>query len=295
MAYENDVRYGRLVVDKAGSIPFACLAPHGWLAVPLLCGPDDAPADTTCSAMTELGRRAASASPDTIILMTPHGVMVEGAISVLDTPTVRGTTEGMPWASGSKHSISLEFDVDRDLNAAIVEATQGCGASVVRSTNHASWEPMPLDFGSLIPLWYIGAAMRPRPNVVVVCPDRRIMPIDLAACVRVGEGICRAVAATGRRAIFIASGDLAHAHDANHEYGFDPAAAKWDEAVCEAIRANDLGSLLEFDPGARERAKTDAYGPLLCLHGITNGTGLRAELLSYEAPAYFGMACAAWY
>lgn len=281
-------------MKSGGTIPFACLAPHGWLTVPLLCGPDDAPATQTQAAMQELGRRAASVSPDTIVLMTPHGLMVEGAVSVLDTPIVSGTTEGMPWASGSKHSFRLEFDVDRELNHAILEAAKGCGVPVARVTNHASWEPLPLDFGALIPLWYVGAEMLPHPKVAVLCPDRRISPVDLDKCFQVGQAIAAAVAAAGRRAVFIASGDLAHAHDANHEYGYDAAAAKWDRAVCEAVQANDLARLREFDTDERERAKTDAYGPLMCLHGIVSGALVRAELLSYEAPAYFGMACAAW-
>jgi aromatic ring-opening dioxygenase LigB subunit len=281
-------------MNEAGTIPFACLAPHGWLSVPLLCGPDDVPARETCAGLEELGRRAAAFIPDTIVLITPHGLMAEGSLSLLDSPTVAGTTEGMPWAAGSKHSVRLEFEVDRELNAAIAAAAPPDGVPVARVTNHSAWEPLPLDFGSLIPLWFIGAALQPRPRVVIMCPDRRIRPIDPVACIGVGETVREAVAATGRRVAFIASGDLAHAHDANHAYGFDPAAALWDAAVCNAVRANDLEQLLTFDPDARDRAKTDAFGPLMCLHGLLKSSSPRAELLSYEAPTYFGMACGVW-
>jgi aromatic ring-opening dioxygenase LigB subunit len=36
----------------------------------------------------------------------------------------------------------------------------------------------------------------------------------------------------------------------------------------------------------------DSYWPLLMLHGILSSGTFRSELLSYEAPTYFGMACA---
>jgi len=38
------------------------------------------------------------------------------------------------------------------------------------------------------------------------------------------------------------------------------------------------------------RALADSWWQLLALHGAL-GSGWRAELLSYEAPTYFGMAC----
>lgn len=275
-------------------ISFACLAPHGWLAVPLLCGPDDAPARATQSAMEELGRQAERVLPETIVLITPHGLMVEGAISLLCTPVVSGTTEGMPWASESKHSLRLEFEVDTELSDAICDAVSGLSTPVVRVTNHASWEPLALDFGSLIPLWYIGAAMQPRPKVVIICPDRRLRPIAIESCYYLGMAIQSAVTKTGRRVAFVASGDLGHAHDPEHAYGFDAAAAEWDAAVVDAILRDDLGALAAFDRSTLDRAKTDAFGPLLCLHGVLAGSNLGGRLLSYEAPTYFGMACAVW-
>ncbi|MGE5222479.1 MAG: hypothetical protein ACM3PY_08585, partial [Omnitrophica WOR_2 bacterium] len=65
-------------------------------------------------------------------------------------------------------------------------------------------------------------------------------------------------------------------------------------AVIAAIQANDLGRLLSYDEDWVKRAKTDAYGQLLTLYGMLQGSDLSPELLSYEVPTYFGMLCAVW-
>jgi aromatic ring-opening dioxygenase LigB subunit len=40
--------------------------------------------------------------------------------------------------------------------------------------------------------------------------------------------------------------------------------------------------------------RTEAVEPLLALAGAIEGTGFRGDVLSYEVPTYFGMACVAY-
>ena len=59
----------------------------------------------------------------------------------------------------------------------------------------------------------------------------------------------------------------------------------------------DKGSAPKSDGGksdkAAKAAKADSLWQLLVLHGAL-GDGARVELLSYEAPTYYGMLCAAY-
>ena len=59
------------------------------------------------------------------------------------------------------------------------------------------------------------------------------------------------------------------------------------------MRRHELGELLALDPSFVEAAKADSFWQMLMLHGALGG-GWRAEFLSYEAPTYFGMLCAAY-
>ena len=58
---------------------FAAIAPHGFPLIPDLS--DDAGgALATRAAMEELGRRAAAAGVEALVIAGPHGVRVDGAI-----------------------------------------------------------------------------------------------------------------------------------------------------------------------------------------------------------------------
>jgi aromatic ring-opening dioxygenase LigB subunit len=90
----------------------------------------------------------------------------------------------------------------------------------------------------------------------------------------------------------VASADHGHAHSADGPYGFDPAAADFDGRIVALVESGRLDRLLELDPGLVADAKADSYWQLLLLAGALGGHGT-IELLSYEAPSYYGMLTAA--
>jgi aromatic ring-opening dioxygenase LigB subunit len=92
---------------------------------------------------------------------------------------------------------------------------------------------------------------------------------------------------------FVASADHGHAHDPDGPYGFDPASAAFDAAIVDAVRGNRLERVLDLDDDFIERAKADSPWQLALLHGLLGGIAA-GELLSYEAPTYFGMLCASY-
>jgi aromatic ring-opening dioxygenase LigB subunit len=276
----------------SGSV-FACIAPHGSMIIPLLNEEGAQKALVTRAAMEELGRRMAAAQPETIMLITPHGHRVDGAFALLNNQRVRGDLVAEEQASGG--GFTVVFEVDKELNAAIVEAAQELRVPVTRLGYAVPDDPVfwqPLDWGASVPLWFMGAMFHPRPKVVIACADRGNMPWELFP--PFGKAIRQAADSTGRRVALIASADMGHAHDENGPYGFDPAAAEFDAATIEAIKDQDPGRLLTFDQAWVQRASTDAFGQILNLHGAIEGTDFRGELLSYEVPTYFGMMCVAY-
>ncbi len=272
---------------------FACIAPHGGVTLPVLAGAQALRATRTRLALEEMGRRMAVAAPETIVVITPHGQRVDGVFSLLNNRRVRGILE--PEGGGNANSLTLGFNVDQTLNAAIRSAASGLGVPVARISYAVADDPafvQELDWGALIPLWFMGALFSPQPEVVVVCPDRSNLAWELFPLF--GKAVRQAARTTGRRIALIASADMGHAHDPNGPYGFDRASAEFDAAMQQAIEAQDLARLLTFEQGWLRRAATDAFGQVLNLHGAIEGTGMRGELLSYEVPTYFGMLCAAY-
>ena len=187
--------------------------------------------------------------------------------------------------------MTLELPLDRPLALAVVDALRAEGLPAVGVSyggNDPAQAVMPLDWGALIPLWFMGGRTEPQVPAVVVSPAR---DLPLADHVRAGATVARAV--EGRRVAVVASADHGHAHDPDGPYGFDPAAADFDARVVEIVGENRLGDLLDLDPALVEAAKADSWWQMVMLHGAL-GDRWRGELLSYEAPTYFGMLCAAY-
>ena len=265
------------------SLVFAAIAPHGTLR--------EAPvenADATHAALEELGRRFDAASPEATIVLTPHNVHIEGHFAVVLAGMLAGRL-----AEFDAPEVELSCPVDLELAAEIVVALNDDGIPVVGASfgaNDPGAATAPMDWGVLIPLWHMGGRSDPPVPTTVVSPAR---DRPLEEHVRAGAAIARAAAKRGKRVGLIASADHGHAHDPDGPYGFDPAAAAYDEQVVGLVKGNRLGGLLELDPAFVEAAKADSWWQMLMLHGAI-GDGWKGEFLSYERSTYFGMLCAAY-
>jgi aromatic ring-opening dioxygenase LigB subunit len=266
---------------------FAAIAPHGGLAIAEACSPDERNlAVATREGMTELGRLFDAASPDVVVVATPHNVHIANALGVIVSGRVAG---GLP---GSSPPVALDVPSETDLAWGVLDSFAEAGlpaTGVSFGSNDPSTAVAPMDWGILIPLWFMGGRHDPPVPLVVVTPAR-----DLPGALHVAAGtaIARAAERSGRRVAFIASADHGHAHVEDGPYGYHAAAAEYDALVAELVRTDRLGRLLEITAEMVENAKADSWWQMLMLHGAT--LGWRGRLISYEAPTYFGMLTAAY-
>ena len=261
-------------------IVFAAIAPHGEIAM------EESDGSPTRAGMDELARRFAAARPEVTIVFTPHNAHVEGSFAVVTAARIEGTLAAL-----DRPDLVLDCPVDRDLALAVRDAIRADGLPVVGVSfggNMVEQSAMPIDWGVFVPVWFMGGRGEPQTPVVVVSPARD-RPID--EHVNVGAAVARA---TGdRRVAVIASCDHGHAHSAEGPYGYDQAAAEFDERVVEVVRSDRLDQLLDLDPEFVERAAADSWWQMVMLHGAL-GDAFAAEFLTYEVKRYYGMLCAAY-
>jgi aromatic ring-opening dioxygenase LigB subunit len=269
------------------SLVFGAIAPHGGLAIAEACSPQElALARSTRAGMEELGRLFTAARPDAVVVATPHNVHIANAMGVLVSSRVAGQLSGAP------SSVALDIPSAGELAWLVLDALMSAGVPAVGvsfGANDAASAVAPMDWGVLIPLWFMGGRHDPPVPLVVVTPAR-----DLSASAHVEAGAAIALAANtfGRRVAFIASADHGHAHLEGGPYGYHASAATYDALVCRLVRTGKLEQLSKIRPEMVEQAKADSWWQMLMLHGATPGwTG---RLISYEAPTYFGMLTAAF-
>jgi aromatic ring-opening dioxygenase LigB subunit len=270
---------------------FAAIAPHGSIAIDEACEPDEhGLARETQDAFAELGRRFDAARPDSTIVLTPHNVHVEGSFAVVIAAQLQGSLS--QWTS---QPVELGATVDRELAVATIVALVDAGLPTVGISfggNDPATAIAPMDWATLIPLWYMGGRREPQIPVVVVSPARD-RPFHEHR--RAGEALAGAAADSGKRVALIASADHGHAHDPDGPYGYDAAAKEYDDRIVDLVETDRLDTLESWDGDFIERAKADSFWQLLMLEGaLRHDDGWRSELLSYEAPTYFGMLCAAY-
>ncbi len=164
---------------------FAAIAPHGFPLIPDLS--DDAGgALATRAAMEELGRRAVAAGVEALVIAGPHGVRVDGAICLADTARAAGT---LAWQG--RH-VELNVPVDGPLTDAIVATARERGIPIALAGyggNRRDQSVLPLDWGILTPLWFLGHGQNMRghgdvladppaadigPPAVIVTPSRSL-------------------------------------------------------------------------------------------------------------------------
>jgi aromatic ring-opening dioxygenase LigB subunit len=281
---------------------FAAIAPHGFPLIPDLSdGADGALA--TRAAMEELGRRAAVAGVEALVVAGPHGVRVDGAIALADTARAAGK---LGW---QRKSVELNVPVDGPLTDAIAATARARGipiAMVGYAGNRRDQSVLPLDWGVLTPLWFLGhgrnmpgygdvladpPAADIGPPVTIVPPSRNLPRETL---VDFGRSVAEAATNDSRRVGFVASCDWGHAHRADGPYGFHPESDAVDAEVVAAVAANDLLRLIDLDEARAQDAAIDGLWQALILAGALDTLPMHVELLSYEAPTYYGMLVAVW-
>jgi aromatic ring-opening dioxygenase LigB subunit len=254
-------------------ICWGAIAPHGN---PVFEDPDGA----TRKGMDELALRLGMTGAEAAILVTPHGTSVDGHFGVVRSAYL---SEHANQFVDAAHL--YEGKGDPELADACVRALQEDGLPAVGltfGTTVAGGSVMPVDWGAGIPLWFL------RLPAVVVTPCRALSNTEH---VRAGAALARAT--EGRRIAFVASADHGHGHTEDGPYGYSEHSRPYDEAIVDVVERNALGELGAWDPQVARDALADSFWQLLMLHGAL-GDGFRSELISYEAPTYFGMLTAAF-
>jgi len=260
----------------------ACIAPHAGDLIPETVT-DQNIVVTTRQSMYKLGEKLKALAPEVIVIINPHGFRVQGALSV--SIAERAVADWAP-------DVKLDFEMDLVLANDIADKAVELSVPIVRYIYGASGGPecfIPLDWGAVVPLYFMGHRFTPKPKIVHLSPMRTL---PFATHYEFGRAIGRAIKASEKRIAFIASADQGHAHDANGPYGYDPASAKYDAWMQDVVRSGNLDDLLDADPQLVEDGKPDSLWPTLVLAGVLKENPMQAKLLSYEVNVYFGILCA---
>ena len=280
----------------------AAIMPHGFPLIPALDNGLEAVQDLR-AAMERVGREFRDVGVDTIVLAGPHGTRVDGAMGLVRTGRAAGTLSHGGKAAEMNIPIAHEFV---DEIAAGVALDDIPVAKVGFGGNRMDQAVMPLDWGAMGPLWFLGhdqdrsgfgniLAGKPSngdgPPVVLLTPSRML---DRETQIAFGHSLGRVFQESERNIGFVASCDWSHVHAESGPYGAHPIAQTMDETIQIAISANDLLGLRHLPQADVEAAAIDGLWQCLILAGIQQRVALRSELLAYGIDGYYSMIVASF-
>jgi aromatic ring-opening dioxygenase LigB subunit len=237
--------------------------------------------------MLKMASEIKEAKPDTIVIATPHNLRLGRTIGVVTSDNSSGTVHGE-----RERSIRLKAKCDREFARKLVEQATKRGLPVV-GANYGSAEgptsDLPMDWGTIVPLWFVMRGHENRPRVVIVTPSREI---PLSENYEFGRVFAESAEKSSKKYVFIASADQAHAHKKSGPYGFSNAASKYDRFVVDAIQRDSIASIMRLRAKFVEDAKPDSLWQMAMLAGALNKVRMRGQLYSYQVPTYYGMICA---
>lgn len=257
------------------------LMPHPPLIIPEIGKGEERKIQSTVKACREIGNRIKNIGAETIILISPHGMVFSDATAVYNEPIINGS-----FVRFGAPQIKMSFETDIILVEKILKNAREASLPVAEINSETAseyGEIAELDHGAMVPLNFIDSYKFKIVNISYGL----LLAEELY---RFGMTVEKSVRDTGRNAVIIASGDLSHRLSHSGPYEYSPFGEEFDQKLIEIMRAGDMHSLINLKGKLVSEAGECGLRSLFILAGALDEKKVKGEVLSYEGPFGVGYA-----
>ncbi len=259
-------------------ITYTALTPHPPLIVPSIGGSRISEVASTVQAMKALARELAATSPETLVVLTPHGNVFSDCITCLSEAVLYGDFKDFGSPDEGK-----SYNNDRELLGEIATRSVGEGINFINVDMECAANNRlrgTLDHGVLVPMHYVESALD---------YEIRLLPISTGflsnlELYTLGKIIQESAAALGRRVAVIASGDMSHRLKAEGPYDYHPDGQAFDLRVKVLLETGDAPGILDLPAKLRDNAGECGYRSIVIMLGALDGLKFDSQVFSYEGP-----------
>ena len=244
------------------------MVPHPPMIVPDIGRGSEAQVADTAAAYERVADEIASLAPETIIITSPHSIMYADYFHISPGKSASGSFAGFR-APGVRFSEEYDTELVREICRLADAEDFPAGTMGERDKQ--------LDHGTMVPLWFIRNRYKGGKIVRI-----GLSGLPLIDHYRLGMIIREAVESTGRRVVFVASGDLSHKLQDYGPYGFVPEGPVYDERIMDVMGRAAFGELLDFDSTFCDKAAECGHRSFVIMGGAFDGTAVRAEKLVHQ-------------
>ena len=250
------------------SILAGFMVPHPPMIVPAVGHGSEKQIGKTTAAYEKVANEIAALAPETIIITSPHTVMYSDYFHISPGKRARGDFGRFRAAQ-----VRFEEEYDSELAAAIADIAraEGFPAGLMGERDRQ------LDHGTMVPLYFIRRKYSGGQIVRI-----GLSGLPLTEHYRMGQTIKKAVEDLGRRAVFVASGDLSHKLQDYGPYGFAEEGPVYDRRIMDVASRAAFGELFDFEETFCEKAAECGHRSFVIMAGAFDGVSVTARQLSHE-------------
>ncbi|MCD6194742.1 AmmeMemoRadiSam system protein B [bacterium] len=251
----------------------AVISPHPPIIIPEVGGEETRRVKKTISALKKLNQKFKKLKPETIIIVTPHGLIYPDSFNVCAMPFLRGSLAHF----GAQ--MEKTYQNDLELVYALNQEAQKADIPIVPYDNGK--EAYEIDHGVLVPLYYLAEGLKVK--VVPITYSYLSVPKHFSFGQLLGE----VVGKTEKKVAFVASGDLSHRLKYS-QYGYVREGKIFDKKIIEFLKKGNTKGILSLDENLIESAGECGYRSIAIMLGLLDQRKWQGKILSYEAPFGIG-------
>ncbi len=265
----------------------AVMVPHPPMIVPAVGRGSEKQIAETIRAYEQAAEWIASLRPDTILITSPHQTMYADYFHISPGRSARGDFGRF---RAPQESFRVEYDAELTAVIAKLARERGIPAGPMGEQDKK------LDHGTMVPLYFLRRAYpavdtgngygagQAAADGSCVCKIVRVglSGLPLTEHYKLGQTLRDAVEQLGRRAVFVASGDLSHKLQSYGPYGFAPEGPQYDERIMDVCSRAAFGELFDFEETFCEKAAECGHRSFVIMAGAFDGQKVKATQLSHE-------------
>lgn len=246
----------------------AYMVPHPPLIIPEVGRGGEAQIEETKIAYERVAEEIAELEPDTIIISSPHATMYADYFHISPGNAATGSFSRF---GADKVKFIEEYDT------ALVSEIEKRAKKTSFPAGTLGEVDRDLDHGTMVPLFFIRKRYKGGKIVRV-----GLSGLPLTDHYRMGQIIKDSVNATGKRVVYVASGDLSHKLQDYGPYGYAAEGPVYDQKVMDVCQRGAFGELLEFDEDFCDKAAECGHRSFVIMAGALDGVKVRANRLSHQ-------------
>lgn len=259
------------------NIVLAVVTPHPPIIIPAVGGREVEKVQNTIEALQKMAQEVKKCSPETVVIITPHGPVFRDAIAITGEDELKGSMEqfGAP-------QISIQVPNDRELVQTIIQEASReeiLGVELDQEQAEIYDISLVLDHGAMVPMYFIKEAQVKASYVHIT-----IGFLSYPELYSFGKAIQRAAQQVGRKVAVLASGDLSHCLIPGAPAKYHPAGREFDDKIKTLLEEYQVEKIMSLDEKLVSNAAECGLRPIIMALGSLDGYRVEPEVLSYEGP-----------